>query len=235
MANIRWNVGPINKEGLKCLEMSIRSFQDLYPNHQYNICYNQIEKSNFKLKNVILHDQKIYLNHFPICPSNGYQVHWKLYPPKLESNTHEIVIDNDIIIFKKIKEIDLFLENNNYTLLYQGLNKLHGTFDSSIPKGIRINSGIYGTPPNFNFIENINKLNIKKWKNKYDEQGLISSILLKNNRYYIIPLTCVPILESDFKIENLTHPLCCGYHFVGLNSNKNHKSWKDYNKLKHFI
>ena len=50
MANIRWNVGPINKEGLKCLEMSIRSFQDLYPNHQYNICYNQIEKSNFKLK-----------------------------------------------------------------------------------------------------------------------------------------------------------------------------------------
>lgn len=221
---IKWHVGNVSKSGFDCLNESVYSFRKFYPDAEFHICYNQIEPNKLSHFNDIqLHNQLDFLSSFPIKPLDGYQVHWKLYPPRISKDVHEITIDNDIVIFDKVREIDLFLQSKDHTLLYQGLHGLHGSFSKYIPNGIRINSGIFGMPPYFDFINEMNNLlTVSDWKNKFDEQGLIALVLLKNKKYFIIPLTTIPILESDFDIDAITSDLCCGYHFVGVNYLKKH-------------
>jgi len=228
----RWTIGPTNENGLDCLMESIKSFQRFYPNNEYYLFFNQIDRKmlyKFEKLDLIIKDQNDYLNNYKITPREGYQVHWKLYPSRVDISKHEISVDNDLIIFKKINEIDLFIKNNDYNLIYQGLNGAYGKFDKLIPKGLRINTGIFGFKPNFDIEQEIN--NIKYWRDYFDEQGFISYVLSKS-KYYIIPLTSIPILESDFNFESMQHPLCCGYHFVGLNRLKEHFCWNEYKVLR---
>ena len=217
---IRWTIGPCREEGIKSLFYSVRSFIELYPDFEYVICYNQIEEecllSVKKLdERIRLINQNDYLNSFPIKPQLEYQTYWKLYPPRLDITKHEINIDNDIIIFKKIKEIDCFL-NEDAVLLYQGLHGLYGSYENSVPTGIRINSGIYGMPPNFIFKQNMPKLQ-HNWQDKFDEQGIVASTLMNYKKHFIIPLTTIPIIEKNFEMKYFLHDFCCGYHFVGVN------------------
>lgn len=236
---IKWHIGNCSDAGLNCLKKSISSFRKFYPEAEFHILYNQIKKKelfNLNKFDVQYHDQINYLSSFPIKPLAGYQVHWKLYPPRINKDVHEISVDNDIVIFKRIKEIDLFLDSTKHTLLYQGLNGAHGYFSEYIPRGIRINSGIFGMPPHFDFIDKMKDIKmLDNWENKFDEQGLIAYVLLKDKKYFIIPLTSIPILESNFDIVAMTNDLCCGYHFVGVNYIDNHICWKNYCKRLKFI
>lgn len=228
----RWTIGPTNANGLDCLMESIKSFQKFYPDNEYYLFFNQIERkvlSKFEKLNLKILDQNNFINNYKLKPKEGYQVHWKLYPLRIDISQHEISIDNDLIIIKKVNEIDLFIQNQNYNLICQGLNHAYGKFNELIPNGLKINTGIFGFKPNFNIEEEMNS--IKYWKNYFDEQGLISYVLSKDD-YYIIPSTSILILESNFNFAAMQHPLCCGYHFVGLNRLKEHFCWDDYKTLK---
>lgn len=224
---IRWTIGPSSKDGFKCLEKSVSNIKKLYPECDFIVCHNQLsgaQKDKIANLDVDLFDQDKHqnsLNH----PPQGVNVHWKLYPPRLRYNAHEICIDNDIILWKRVPEIDYFL-NNNMCLIYQGKNRLYGIYDSNMPQAIRINSGIYGLPPAFDFGGKINDIQ-KPWKGRFDEQGLVATIL-SENPHFIIPLTSVPICEYWMTSDNfkksldsfLRNELCCGLHLVGINYSK---------------
>lgn len=231
----RWTIGPTLNDGFACLAKSVRQFANIYPEFDLLIAHNQLTNDKIKViesLGVETCDQMHFVSSLDPMPVNGYNVHWKLYPPRFRTNAHEIVIDNDIIIRKRIREIDLFLESDS-VLLYQGLNGQHGIYEDLVPTGMRVNSGIYGMPAGYDFLKEIHRVvgTVRNWNGKFDEQGLVAATLSAYHTHYIIPLTTLPIVESHFDLKALTNPLCCGHHFVGINYNENHMAWNAYNNF----
>jgi len=228
---MRWSIGPVRPEGFAVLRSSVKSARKLFPEFDFAICYNQITDAQIeqlKRLEVTLVNGNLHTGDFIFPPKLGYNVYWKLYPPRLRIAAPEIFLDNDLIFTKRPQEIDLFLAGNS-TLLYQGLNAdLHGCFTAAIPEGMRINSGLFGMPAGFDLKQRAadiaQEYKITSWNGGFDEQGLVAATLLRHPRYYIVPLTVIPIIEPTWSIEKFTTPLCCGYHFVKVNYQK-HETW----------
>ena len=149
---VRWIIGPVKKQGFNCLRKSINSFSKIYTNVDLMVCHNQLEKKQvdlIKSMGVFVYEQ-IYTKG--IEPKG---VAWKLYPPRLRLDAHEIIIDNDIIIGKQIPQINQFLSENS-TLVYEAGKPMYGKFAKYVPKTPYINSGIYGMPPGFNLEKKMN-------------------------------------------------------------------------------
>lgn len=212
---IRWTIGNVSDLGFECLKYSIKYWNKLYGNSfEKIICYNNLNYEQLKkLENFKVYNQKNNLNDL-ILPAN--KIGWKLYPPRLNSSGHEIFIDNDLIIYKKIPLIDKFLDSSNLFFITEGLLRCFDKADSLIAKNIKLNTGFFGIPPNFDFKTKLNyfikKAEINNWNNHFSEQGVVSCVLT-NEKYYVIPLSDIFICYNEFKLGKF------GTHFVGLNSN----------------
>lgn len=219
---IRYTIGPTAPLGMDCLKRAIFKIKQLYPQCDIAVCYNQIKKPN--IKGVELVDQSDFRNSLKYVPKDGFNVHWKLFPPRLRLDSHEIWIDNDIIIFKHIEKINTFLDGQIF-LGYEGLHRLYGNYENIVPKGC-FNSGVFGLPPNFDFesflASAIDQGVEKKWVGKFDEQGLVANTVLRHENV-IITQKELPILEKNWQ---LTKSDCCGYHFVSLNVTHNHAPYR---------
>lgn len=219
---VRWTIGDVKPAGHKSLELSIKKFTQLY-DVDVVVCHNCDVASLDYLPQEILYDQR---QDWKIKPVG---VSWKLYPPRLDSTRHEMVIDNDIIIEERIEEIDRFF-NSDSTLLLEDVTRTYGQFENYVPPEYCINSGIYGMPPEFNLQKYID-FYIKKWEinalgehsesKTFDEQGLIAISLLNYPSFAIIPETSVTICEREFKKSK-------GMHFIGLNRRRHHRPFQLY-------
>ena len=216
---LRWTIGPVHDCGFDVLEESVRQMRKIYPSFDLAICHNQLSPKQLERigrLDVQLVDQSKYISECGVAPRVGYSVEWKLYPPRLRPRSHEIFMDNDIVICNRVLSIDKWLGHDNETLLYQGLHGLHGSYSGVVPKGVRINSGIFGLPPDFQFGDKIAEQS-QPFSGYFDEQGLVAKILLQEP-HRIIPLTVIPIVEHDWPLDAHDKNLdCCGYHFVGAN------------------
>ena len=225
----RWTIGNSTKDGYDCLLLSINSFLKFY-DIEIAICYNcDKKKLPIELNQFTLIDQK---KHLQIGP-NPKGVAWKLYPPRLDKNRHEISIDNDIVFNKRINQIDQFFYSNT-TLLLEDKRRTYGRFENHVPPGFNINSGIYGMPPGFDLESFIIFYAGNEWeknalyehdKNEtFDEQGLVALALLSNKDYIIIPKETITDCR-DTIVDG------CGHHFIGLNREKNHGAFRVYKAL----
>jgi len=125
-----------------------------------------------------------------------------------------------------VPEIDLFLLSDNLTMFCQGLNGCHGVFQSKVAKGIRVNAGMFGVPPNFDFESELKQIiGDTSWNEHFDEQGLVAAALHKH-KHVIISQTTIPIIEKNFDINAfLLNVSICGFHFVGVNYYSKHPQW----------
>lgn len=214
---LRWTIGPVHPCGFDVLEQSVKAMKSLY-DFDMVICYNQLDDKQLeRLRgfDVELVDQSGFLSSLFCQPRAGYSVEWKLYPPRLRFQAHELFIDNDIVLHRKPPEISRWL-GGNVGLLYQGLHGLHGSYAGLVPPGFRINSGIFGLPPHFDFEKKLMGV-AKQWTGYFDEQGLVASTLLQHP-FITIPLTVLPIVEPDWPMDLHYHNEdCCGFHFVHAN------------------
>jgi hypothetical protein len=151
---LRWTIGDVMPDGYECLVESIYSFLRLYEGEPV-VCYNcprpkiaEIESQLSPFVRFI--DQNYYLDSCPVPPMG---VAWKLYPPRLDKTRHELVIDNDIVLNKPVKEIDNFFTGHG-TLLLGGTGRTYGRFERHVPPSRCINSGLYGMPPGFDMQKN---------------------------------------------------------------------------------
>ena len=162
-------------------------------------------------------------------------VAWKLYPPRLDPLRHELFIDNDLILLRRIKEIDQFLAGD-CTLLLGETSRTYGRFDKFVPPGRCINSGLFGVPPDFSIKNYVDLYVGSSWEHNaraehtknvtFDEQGLVAFALLSYPRSVIIPAT---------SITNCEHHLVegDGLHFIGLNRRVFHRPYRLY-KCSHY-
>jgi len=197
-AIVRWTIGNVQPAGYDCLAESIIKFSKLY-DVEIVICYNGSQNLEFCGTKIKCIDQSIKFG------SLERGVAWKLYPPRIDTNKHEIFIDNDVIIEEHIEEIDKFLMVDDCTLLLEGECRNYGKFEQHVPPGYKINSGIFGVPPGFN-LEKYIRFYGDNWTNNcrhtsktWDEQGLVATALLSNKKKIIIPKTTVTNCESKFK------------------------------------
>ena len=227
---IRFHIGPASDSGFDCLGRSIVQIQKLYPSSDIVVCYNCDKQKITHLEHVTLFDQSPHANDE--LPPMG--VAWKLYPPRLDLNRHEIIIDNDIILENRIPEIDKFLQSHEHCLLLEGESRTYGRFARHVPAGLKINSGIYGMPPGFDFEPYVQFYSGKEWeinasgthaKNKtFDEQGLVAFIL-SNQPHIIIPSTTVTNCEKIWVPGS-------GMHFISLNRTTHHQPYQNYLRSK---
>lgn len=190
------------------------------------VCYNNQESNCLdfiKSLGVDVLDQSTFPKKFEVKDA-----FWKLVPFRLRPEGYEIFIDNDLVIWDKIPEVDQFLDSKA-TLIYQGMWGKHGVYN--LPVEFNVNSGIFGVPPNFDLEKHV----LDSWKDPYleledktiefdrfSEQGLVGTALLKNESYIVIPQCRIPILETYFSYELHRKNLNAkGFHFVGSNTKYN--------------
>lgn len=182
---VRWTIfDQAHPRGYQILEFSIQQMQKLYGDKfDYYLLYNSIHDHNkyridkFAQKyNLQIIEQRI--EDCPICLTKPYTF-WKVCPPRLQINTHELLLDNDVVFFEAPIEIEEFL-NNSKTLIINDCYNYMGELKGIGP----YNSGILGLPPNFDFNAKIQTC----WKDlgfksnslhPSSEQGLLTYILSK--------------------------------------------------------
>ncbi len=207
---LRWTIGPVDKAGFQVLAYSVKLAKRIYKEFDFYICHNGLSKPQLKILDKLeinlIYQQGSGLSCVP------YGVAWKLYPPRLDISRHEIFIDNDLVLFRPLEEVDWFLAGDKRFIATEGLIRLFGTKDWLVPRGVKINSGFFGIPPYFDFgnaIDNINELDC--WSDRYNEQGVVATIVCRHE-HRIIPIKKVSVCLDSFVCG--TH----GIHFCGINS-----------------
>lgn len=161
---------------------------------------------------------------------------WKVCPPRMRMETHEIVMDNDIVIRKPIPQIEYFLKTNNMALILEEPIRFYGRFDGLFPdKGPFLNSGLMGFPPGYNYQQEI----IRVWEengsmeklSQADEQGLLMYTLNQVPNIRISKEQVKEILARDFNAT--LEETFCAYHFTQSNRIPKHHAWKKYKEQFH--
>lgn len=230
---IRWIIGPVANEGFDALRLSYKLIKKIYGNKfDYLICHNGLsDKDIQKLPPISKFNQNSLFN----VTSNNYFPSWKLCPPRLNIKTHEIILDNDVIIYDKL--FDEFLTDDRIFITEAFARSYSSEIKKSIPENFNINCGVVCYPPLFdpkneinlflnkhNFNMNFEEF-IKHYAHKnsfFDDQTLIAEIIHKHSPY-LISLNKVSVLCDEYKLGQF------GSHFVGLNRG-NKIYWKKFCK-----
>jgi hypothetical protein len=208
---IRWTVGGSNSNGYKILSNSIRNIINLYSDRfEYFVCYNDVDINKIKelekkFNNVIFIEQSWRDCPIKIKKPKSTNKHkqkingsfWKICPPRMSPNTHEIILDNDLIFLKKPKILEKFLSSNRNFIIKDSkiyLGSFHDPIYKKNKKGY--NSGVIGLAPGYDFSSEIQNNYKLFYKNKlksfelgqYDygldygeEQGLLMYTLLQTD------------------------------------------------------
>lgn len=252
----RWTVGSCLKQGLEVLAESIKKTTSTIGIDKFDwlICHNglSIESVDF-LKNAI-GDRPITLfeQHWSMCPVedvcqtphrpdgslewNGNKcggTMWKVCPPRMRIESHEIVMDNDIVILKGLSAVDDFLKSSSHALVLEEPIRFYGRYDHMFGAGgPYLNSGLMGFPPGYDFaaaIQRVWEANGKLQKlSQADEQGLLTYTLSRLPSCRIKPTQMKELLARDFKERIVGDEEAI--HFTQANRIPTHRAWQDYKK-----
>lgn len=206
---IRWTLGAAKlKSSYRILDKSIKSILNLYADRfDYYVLYNDDVKEYElnclieKYKNIRFLKQdwgscpirlKIPSEYYDKNNKHFYDQRingsfWKICPPRLNRNVHEIILDNDLIFLKRPKAIENFLCKNDKNFIIEDSNKYLGLYDNLFENEKQgYNSGIIGLHPNYDFEKDLTKnashLNDCLDDNDYgNEQGLLMYTLYCTN------------------------------------------------------
>lgn len=228
---LRWTVGECSDLGIEILEESIRRIKTLYKHLDLLLCYNHDSIPDKTRHLGIKLYRQSHCQEMEYPPINEI---WKLYPPRLNPGGHEIFMDNDIVLFEKCPQIDMYLESDRHALLYEGVHGLHGKYSHIVPDGLKVNSGIFGVPPGFDFSAAIKQVqeqdSARNWEQKWDDQGLVGAILSRIP-FFLIEQKQIPCCEPSNRCvrthKNL-HMGSIGFHFVGSNSSNSNEPWNTF-------
>lgn len=234
---MRWTIGDVSDAGWECLSESVRVVPKVYPEFDYVICYNSLseDKIDFlKSFNIDLYEQKIEEIGIPYEFSKDGDERvtnhfWKLCPLRLRPESHEIWIDNDLILWNRIEEIDEFLESDIPIVSQKWSRELYGIFDSQVDEGNNICAGFFGLPPHYPFQEKVNFLCEGKTLSGYDEQGMVATIITNNKKGW---LGIDPSNLNQLGWWGKYYTLPLGGHFIRLNTGTN-LGWEYYKMMTH--
>jgi len=251
----RWTVGPCIQQGLDILAESVKKTTKTIGLDRFDwmICHNGLKESALSfLQNIVantpirLYEQKWI--DVPIDEEMRYVQNedgtfnwngnvcggsfWKVVPPRMRMEAHEIVMDNDVILLNPIEEIEQFLKLDKVLVLHEPI-RFYGRYDYLFPTDHNcLNSGLMGFPPHYDFGADIKKNweetgKLKKLS-QADEQGLLMYTLNQKDHIGIGKHRVVEVLARDYTSSITGNE--GGIHFTQSNKIPN-RSWVQYNKL----
>ncbi len=227
----RWTIGPVSSLGFDILKTSVKMFADKYPEFDRVVCFNHIDRGKLYALDAELIDQHSESQIFALRDpdSNGEEASgcgWKLVPPRLRPDAHELWIDNDIVIMERIATIDQWLGLNTGIISSGiGRNRMYGRFDKAVPDHLHLCAGLFGLPPQFDFERAIFWAKDELPLGGYDEQGLTTSIVTSIDGLLIVPPVDLLIVEDVAELPSI---LPKGLHFVGANRKPWHRAWSHF-------
>lgn len=237
---VRWTLGPVSDLGYEILLESIIRFMSLYPEFDRVLCYNNIDKNNLKKfsKYVTLFEQKEEDLPCLVKPPDrttgaATGCGWKLCSPRLRPNSLELFLDNDLVLFSKISEIDDWMKSKRHGVISEGRWQMFGGFRNFINPKYRLCAGLFGLPPFFSFHKHIRYFYsyFNKPLGAYDEQGLTAATVSNMKNFYVVPITKLKIIENHDFFVDIKKEAVCGIHFVGANRKTKHSGWEKYKKF----
>lgn len=204
---VRWTAGPPrSKFDDAILRSSILNFKCLYGDRfDQVLCVNGRDGSDLRSLGIEIVRQ----GPFAGAP-DPWGVAWKLYPPRLRPEAHEIFIDHDVVLLDKLPQIEEFMSSEEAFLYSQSFwpDGLYGSLRSQVPDGFGLNSGLFGLPPGFSFDLSI----VDEWKDDLDEQGFVASQIARQKRLVRVGLEDLWICADDRMPREVK-----GYHFCRSN------------------
>lgn len=158
---------------------------------------------------------------------------WKVCPPRLRMETHEIVMDNDIVLLKKFPQITEWLAQNKKALILEEPIRFYGRYDKLFKGEPYLNSGFMGFPPGYDFgsaiYENWDKNGRFMNLSQADEQGLLVYTLSQQPSIRVSKEQMVEILGKDYNTRVSGQEY--GVHFTQANRMPNHYAWVKYKEM----
>lgn len=218
---IRFIIGghQLRNSSFSILKRTIFAFKKAYGDSiDCMVCYNNVDSNKIDAvipdKVMVYHQESLFLNQKRL---------WKYSPPRLRTNSHEIIVDNDVLLYSPIKSLDLFLERDDHFLMLEGKYKRYGVFYSKVKIKKSLNGGIVGFPPNFDLESKLlnEMIHLKNIKPE-DEQGCTAS-LMPLDKTIVIP-------KEEVSLNYFNEGLVLGtsgVHFIGSNYS-DHKPYNLY-------
>jgi hypothetical protein len=222
---VRWTIGNVDVGGWESLKKSIKILPRSYPEFDLVLCHNNLTSDQINnLTDMGIKTYKQTQNYLKVGSSG-----WKLIPPRLRIESHELWLDNDVIIQKRLPSIDKWLESKT-GIISHGLYGLYGKYKKFIKEGLNLNAGVFGLPAYFDFEQKINELYNLVLESlplnmPFDEQGLVSTIISNIPGFIKIPKEEIIICERGSEVKLAV----AGMHFVGINRG-NKEAWQIYKK-----
>jgi hypothetical protein len=239
----RWTLGPVSPVGQEILLESITKFASIYPEFHRVICYNNIESKVVKKFEPYaeIYEQKTSELPCSVMPPDAKSkcatgCGWKFSPPRMRINSLELFLDNDLVIFKRIKEIDDYITSKRHGIISEGKWRLYGFFQNFVSCKQKLCAGFFGLPPFLSFEKHI-KYFFSKFNqplDAFDEQGITAATISSMKNFYVIPVKKLRIVEDHDDFPNLFEEEVCGIHFVGANRKFN-KNWEIYKNALHAL
>jgi hypothetical protein len=253
----RFTVGNCQQQGLDILAESIKRTTEALGLDRFDwlICYNGLSPENidFLVQSIGGKPIQLFEQDWSACPVddvcqsprrpdgslewNGNKcggTMWKVCPPRMRIESHEIVMDNDIVILKRIPQVDQFLTATDRALILEEPIRFYGRYDDLFGAGAPyLNSGLMGFPPGYDYANAIRRV----WEangrfqniSQADEQGLLTYTLSRLPSFRIKPSQMKEVLARDFKARITGEEEAI--HFTQANRITAHKSWNDYKKV----
>lgn len=214
----------MSAQGIECLvhsiEQWVRLFGDVFDRI---VCFNGELPDELLGLNVEFIDQSKHLDSLPCTPCDTF---WKFFPPRIRRESHELILDNDVVIYKS-NLIERFLRSEEL-MVSQSHKHFYGRFHSVLEPGILVNTGFIGLPPGYDLQQKLSMV-LKLYPFLYltdhcDDQGAFICACRKQLK--LVPMeelyVCNP--RTDFAAYRLG---TCGTHFAGLNLGSS-QYWEQY-------
>lgn len=234
----RWTIGDVSDVGWEILAESIWQARKVYSEFDFVICHNNLDEHKIQrlLKfGIPLFDQDKAVTSYVYEDQYKYgtDYSWKLVPPRLRADSHELWVDNDLVIRDRIPALDDWLHSDSAIISASrdGIPR-YGRYTELIDRSISCCAGFFGLPPNFNFEGKISELCDSPLV-EYDEQGLVTKIVTDSPGWIEVPFGDLLML-GFWNTDRMRFRSCLpeGIHFVGSNRAKGEwKPWLCY-KLK---
>lgn len=240
---VRWTIGEseehrLDSQAFSMLRVSIRAARLLFPEAAFAICHNNLVYHRVDVEQIadelsvreidVSTDLPKHLGS-RVCKNSW----WKYAPLRLSPCGFELVLDNDVVLWRRPSEVDRWLTRGGLlglgtegddcrALLYYGD---YETDVRQVSPQLDLNAGIIGWPPGYvpPLVSNIKTSD----EHFHTEQGFTAWIVATySGQRSLIPYSSVPLLHTMQADPSKVLASCCGGHFCESNFGEQ-TYWRD--------
>lgn len=140
------------------LEMSAKFVKHLFPNARLAICHNNLSGNVRRKIQAIGRGDGVELVEVTgmlpqrLIKADAKNSWWKYALPRLDHDSYEIILDNDVIMWSLPPTISNAVKEKAFVALTDAAGRFYGDFDRRvhyIDPRLRLNAGLIGLPPGF--------------------------------------------------------------------------------------